>query len=399
MLEQIRIFLHEKLAFAHSETLVTVLLLIGIALVAVFLFWLTKKVLRIVERIVAHSDTTWDDDLFNNRMLNAIAQLAPAIAIRNMLPGLFGKDDGDLHWLAVATAFYIIWAVVYMIVVFIGNLFSAFERRPMLKSYAVKGFFQMFKLIIVGIGVIVALSLLLGKEPLAILAGFGAAAGITMLVFKDTILGLVASVQLTANKMLSKGDWIIDEKHNANGEVLDITLTAIKIKNWDNSVSTIPPYALISDSFRNYQPMRRDGGRCVQRAIYIDVNTVRFCTESELERLKENGMIDAAVSAKAQKMVNLSLLRRYLEQYLAKHPQVNHKMLTMVRQMTPTPSGLPLQLYFYTTVTEWKNYEHVQSDIFDHVYATIREFGIHIFQTPAGTDIMSLQPLSDGSQR
>lgn len=399
MLETIRLYLHEHLDFPHGQTVATIILLVGIALIAVALFYITKKILRIIEYAVARSSTTWDDDLINTRLLNAVSQLAPAIAIRNMLPGLFGIDGGDVRWLVIATSFYIIWAVVYMINVFIGNMYIAFEHRPNLKSYAVKGFFQMFKLIVIGIGVIVALSLILGREPLAILAGFGAAAGITMLVFKDTILGLVASVQLTANNMLRRGDWIVADRYNVNGEVLDITLTAVKVKNWDNSVSTVPPYALISDSFRNYQPMKLDGARRVERSVYIDINTVRFCTGDELTALKERGMIDSAISEKAARMVNLSLLRRYLEQYLAGHPKVNHSMITMVRQMDPTPSGLPLQLYFFTSVTEWKNYEHVQGEIFDHVYATVREFGLRMFQTPAGTDIASLHSLPAGSQR
>ena len=208
-----------------------------------------------------------------------------------------------------------------------------------------------------------------------------------MLVFKDTILGLVASIQLTANKMVHRGDWIVDDKHGINGEVLDVSLTTVKVKNWDNSVSTIPPYNLVSESFRNYEPMREDGGRRIDRAIYIDMNTVRFLSADEIEKLRKDGWLDGLDMEEAARTVNLGLLRRYLEHYIAMHPLVNTRMIYMIRQLAPTQAGLPLQLYFFTTRTEWKAFEKVQSDIFDHVYAVVRHFGLSMFQSPAGTDI------------
>ena len=265
------------------------------------------------------------------------------------------------------------------------------SHRKRTQPYAVKGIFQMLKLVMIGIGIIIGISILIGKEPIAILTALGASAAILMLVFKDTILGLVASVQLTANKMLHKGDWIVAEKHGANGEVEDVSLTTVKVRNWDNSISTIPPYALISDSFRNYQPMRRSGGRRVERSIYIDAESIRFCTEAELLELDRRGWLENIPVDRAARQVNLTLLRRYLEKYIARHKDVNPDMLHMVRQMQPTPSGLPLQLYFFTHRTGWKDFEHVQADIFDHVYAVIQEFGLRIFQTPSGTDIASLR--------
>ncbi len=269
--------------------------------------------------------------------------------------------------------------------IFIGNLYKAILRRDNLRVYAVKGVFEMLKLIIIGVGVIIGLSLLIGRSPLAIITALGASAAVLMLVFKDTILGLVASVQLTANKMLHRGDWIMAEKQGVNGEVIDVSLTTVKIRNWDNSVSTIPPYTLVSESFRNYQPMRESGGRRVERAVYIDISTVRFCTSAEIEKLVSAGMLPEDTDLSLQ--VNLSLLRVYLERYLSSHPSVNTDMLVMVRQLEPTPSGLPLQLYFFTNTTEWKDFERIQSAIFDHVYAVVGEFGLRIFQTPAGSDL------------
>lgn len=367
---------------AHG-TAVDSIVLAAIAIVAILFYQLTKVLLGFVEKLVAQSSTTWDDDLLNPAFLRAVSQLTPAIIVNHLLPGFFGDSAASIYWLRTLTSFYILWAAVRICVIFLTNLYEAMLRRENLRVYAVKGIFQMVKLIFIGIGVIVGLSLLIGRSPLAIITALGASAAVLMLVFKDTILGLVASVQLSANKMLHRGDWIVAERQGVNGEVVDVSLTTVKIRNWDNSISTIPPYTLVSESFRNYQAMRLSGGRRVERAVYIDVNSVRLCSADEMRRLAEAGLADAD----AAPAVNLGLLRRYLERYLAAHPRVNSSMMVMVRQMEPTPSGLPLQLYFFSNVTEWKEFEHIQSDIFDHVYATVGAFGLKIFQTPAGSDL------------
>lgn len=302
-----------------------------------------------------------------------------------LLPAFFRAHELDyVHWIKLLTSFYILWAVIHAVVIFVDNLYIAMSKRKQFRPYAVKGIFQMMKLLVIGLGIIGAISMLLGKQPGTILAAFGASAAVLMLVFKDTIMGFVASVQLTANKMLHRGDWVEVRKHGANGEVVDITLTTVKIRNWDNSVTTIPPYVLVSDSFQNYQPMRKSGGRRVDRSIYIDFSSVGFCDEECVGRLRSRGWLEAGDLASAEGEVNLTLFRRYLERYLERHPDVRHDMLTMVRQMAPTQSGLPLQLYFFTRHTAWRDFEHVQSDIFDHVYAAIGEFGLRIYQTPRG---------------
>lgn len=366
-------------------------MLVLITLCAVAAYYVTKAVLGIIERMVMRSATEWDDDLLTPRMLRAVSQLAPAIVVSWLLPQFFGDTPASLRWLDVLTSFYILWAIVMIVVIFLDNLYEAMSRRQRLKAYAIKGIFQMFKLIVIGIAVIIGLSMLIGKTPIAILTALGASAAILMLVFKDTILGLVASVQLTANNMLRKGDWIVVPKHGANGEVIDVSLTTVKVRNWDNSVTTVPPYSLISDSFQNFEPMQSSGGRRVCRAVYIDVNSVRFCTPHELDMLKERGWLEGEDTADAGRTVNLRLLRGYLDRYIATHPEVNPELTYMVRQLDPTPSGLPLQLYFFTRTTAWKEYERIQSDIFDHVYAVVNLFGLSIFQSPAGRDIASLK--------
>ena len=391
MLEDIRPFLSTLISCPGNGIIIDAILVAAIAAVSVAVYYVAKPVLGFIEKIVLRSPTDWDDDLINARLLQAVAQLAPAIAVRWLIPGLFGGTADSVHWLSALTSLYIVGAIVWIIVILIGNLYTAFLHRPQLKAYAVKGVFQMFKLIVIGVGVIIGLSILVGKTPIVILSALGASAAVLMLVFQDTILGLVASIQLTANKMLQRGDWIEDKSHDVNGEVLEVTLTAVKVKNWDNSVSTVPPYSLMKGSFRNYQPMRRSGGRRVERSIFIDINTVRFCTENELAELERRGFIAGDDIAKASGTVNLRLLRLYLERYLGTHPDVNHDMMYMIRQLDPTPSGLPLELYFFLSTVEWKEFERQASDIFDHVYAVVQLFGLSIFQTPAGTDFARIK--------
>lgn len=387
MFSQIRLFLSENITFAGSSVLTTVILLCGIALVACLAYWLTKWVLGLVEHLVLRSPTDWDDALVNRRLLKALSQLSPAFAVSWMLPGFFGDSPASFSWLSALTSLYILWAAIRVITIFVDNLYDAMSTRPTLKFYAIKGIFQMVKLVIIGIGVIIGLSIVINRSPVAIITALGASAAVLMLVFRDTILGLVASVQLTANNMLHRGDWIVADKHGANGEVIDVSLTTVKVRNWDNSVSTIPPYSLVSDSFRNFEPMKTSGGRRVERAVFIDANTVRFLTRDELDALRSEGWLDGLDISEAEQVVNLGLLRRYLLNWLKNDSRVNPALTTMVRQLDPTSSGLPLQLYFFTRTTEWTVYEQYQSEIFDHLYAVVRRFGLAVFQTPAGTDL------------
>lgn len=384
MLQQIDAFLHQHITGADSQTWITLAVLGFIAASSVVSYYLCRALESAAMFFIRKSPTTWDDDLLNRKFLNALSQLMPAIVVAWMLPVFFPSEASAVNWVSIVTKCYILWTVVYIVNVFISNLFNAFTLRPRLHPYAIKGIFQMVRLIVIGLGVILTISILINRSPGAILMTLGASAAILMLVFKDTILGLVASVQLTANNMLGKGDWIVVDSHGANGEVIDVSLTTVKVRNWDNSITTVPPYSLISESFKNYKPMQLSGGRRVDRSILIDANSVRFCTEAELETLRSRGWLEGLGEEAASRTVNLRLLRIYLESYLNADERVNHSMTSMVRQMEPTAMGLPLQLYFFTKTTEWKEFETVQSDIFDHVYAVIHEFGLKVYQVVSG---------------
>lgn len=366
--------------------------LIAVALIA----WLAYELFRrVVSPFIIYAadktSTNWDDDLLTEDVLRAFSQMMPAIVVAWLLPKMFVSHELLYVWIKKFTLFYIVWACVNFVNKVIGAVFGALDKRNLERIHSLKGTFQMVKLIVIGIGIIVGSGILFDRSPIAILTAFGASAAVLMLVFKDTILGLVAGVQLTANKMLQKGDWIICQKAGANGEVIDISLTTVKVRNWDNSVITIPPYNLISDSFQNYQPMRASGGRRVSRYVYIDVNSVRFLNESELRALREENLIIEEI-AEGEKIVNLGLFRRHMENWLRNRKDIVLKrgrtMFVMVRQLQSTPQGIPLELYFFTNKTDWAQYEEIQSDIFDYVYAVIGKFGLCIYQAPSGLDLM-----------
>lgn len=372
------------LGMSPDSFVVDSIIVLVIAALAVATYFIVRSALSLLEKVIGRTRTTWDDSLLTPSMLRAVSQLAPALTVNWLLPRCFHAGDHSFGWLGTATSLYILAIIVLILATFVGNLYHALARRPRFRPYAIKGVFQMVKLIIVCLGAIYAMALLIGREPWAIFTALGASAAVLMLVFKDTILGLVASVQLSANKMLQKGDWIVCPKHDADGEVVDVSLTTVKVRNWDKSVTTIPPYLLITESFRNYQPMTSGTGRRVCRAVLIDANSVRFCTPAELAALRERRWIADGEGADS---VNLGLLRRYLERWLAANEDVNTDMTLMVRQLEPTSAGLPLQLYFFTRTTAWTEYERIQSDIFDHIYASVGAFGLRIYQGASGIDV------------
>ena len=383
--------IHDFLSSFLSENMVqkafAPVTLVTIAVLAYLAYIFCHSVVAMIVRIITNRTvSTWDNDLFNDRFLKAFSQLAPALLVAYLLPEAFRGEGKVYVWLTKLTDFYIVWAFVNLANRFLQNLYDAFDKRKKYKIHTLRGVFQIFKLLFVCVGVIIGISILFNKSPLAILTAFGASAAVLMLVFKDTILGLVAGVQLTANDMLKKGDWIVVSKSGANGEVIDVSLTTVKVRNWDNSVTTVPPYTLISESFQNFKPMQQSGGRRVMRSVYIDLNSIKFCSQSQLSELKEKGFIVDEDIEDARHTVNIELLRNYLERYLETNPNVETTMTYMVRQLQPTPQGLPLELYFFTNNTEWVTYEHIQSAIFNHVYAVISEFGLRMYQAPSGND-------------
>lgn len=244
----------------------------------------------------------------------------------------------------------------------------------------------MLKLIVICIGTIIIISILIDKNPKALLTGLGAGTAILTLIFQDTIKGFVAGIQLTANDMVRPGDWITMPKYGADGDVMEVTLTTVKVRNWDKTITTVPPYALVNDSFQNWRGMFDTGGRRIKRSINIDMNTIRFCTAEDMDRFRQQPWMENFETT-GKEEVNLYIFRHYVEHYLRNHPKVNSDMIMTVRQLQPTAHGLPIELYFFSADTAWLQYEHLQAEVFDHILAMLNHFGLKVFQSPTGQDL------------
>jgi miniconductance mechanosensitive channel len=367
--------------------------ILGVAVIFIAAFLLDRICRRLVipsiHRITAKTETLWDNHLLNDEVLNNACSLIPPITIYLMVP-MFIKDDSPFLTVFIKFCWvYITIVTIKLICSVITSLYTLSNEHEKLKNHSLKGFYQMLKLVVVCIGAIVIISTLIDKSPVAILTGLGAGTAILMLVFQDTIKGLVAGVQLMANDMLRPGDWITVPKYGADGDVLEVTLTTVKVRNWDKTIVTVPPYALINDSFQNWRGMFDIGGRRVKRSIYIDMNTVRFCTSEEVaEYMKQPWMEDYVKTGDAE--VNLHVFRHYVEYYLRHHPEVNPEMTLIVRQLQPDSHGMPIELYFFSADTAWVKYEHLQAEVFDHILAMLGTFDLRVFQSPSGQDLQKI---------
>ena len=303
-----------------------------------------------VHKVTAKTQSNWDDHLLSDEVMGNLCHLIPPIVVFVLIPFALADEPNWLHFVRKVCSIYITIVLMKLICSFLTSLYTLSSEHEKLKNRSMKGFYQMIKLIVVCVGVIIIISELIDKDPVAILTGLGAGTAILMLVFQDTIKGLVAGVQLTANDMLRPGDWISMPKYGADGAVQEVTLTTVKVQNWDKTISTIPPYALVNDSFQNWRGMWESGGRRVKRSINIDMHTVRFCTSEEMEALrKEEWMQDFEGTGGEE--VNLYVFRHYLEHYLRNHPRVNQGQMIMIRQLQPTAEGLPVELYFHFFTT------------------------------------------------
>ena len=378
----------------QSESMGTVhriIAVVGILLLAYVAHWLCRKVVvTTVKKLTSKTQNKWDDYLFNDRVLNDFCHMVPPIVITALIPFAFPSEPMTLAFVLKICWIYITIVVVRLICTFLTSLYTISSEHEKLKERSMKGFYQMMKLIVICVGTIIIISTLIDKDPVKILTGLGASAAILTLVFKDTIMGLVAGVQLTANDMLRPGDWITMPKYGADGSVLEVTLTTVKVQNWDKTISTIPPYALVNDSFQNWRGMRESGGRRVKRSINIDMHTVRFCTPEELETFRKEEWMQG-FEATGKEEVNLYVFRHYLEHYLRTHPKVNQNLTLMIRQLQPTAEGMPIELYFFSDGTEWIPYERLQAEVFDHLLATVHQFGLKVFQSPTGLDLRYLK--------
>ena len=335
--------------------------------------------------LVSQTRTEWDDRLLSPGVLHALARLIPPVIWYALLPMAFAENPLLLNVLHKACLIYLTVVVLLFIHALLDTLQNISSEHETLRNRPLKGVYQMVNLIAAAVGIIIIISILIDKDASAILTGLGASAAILMLIFKDTILGLVAGVQLSANDMLRPGDWITMSKYGADGYVTEVTLTTVKIQNFDKTVTTIPPYALVSDSFQNWRAMRESGGRRNKRSLPIDVNTITVMPRGRIEALIGEGL--ATPEHLQRETSNLRLLIDYAARHIRMRPDINPDMMQMVRLLQPTAEGLPVEIYCFTATTVWPEYEAVQNDLFDHLISILPRFGLRLYQRPAGRDI------------
>lgn len=347
-------------------------------------------VMPAVQKLTERTKATWDDYLFNDRVMKAFRRIIPPVLWYVLLPFAFAADSSVLPVLLKACNIYLVVVSLFFISEFLHSLYEISSEHQKLRNRPLKGIYQMFNLMAVVVGFILVVSIIVNKSAGTVLAGLGASAAIIMLIFKDTILGLVAGVQLTANDMLRPGDWITMNKYGANGYVREVSLTTVKVQNFDKTITTIPPYLLVSDSFQNWRGMREAGGRRLKLSVNIDANTVHFCSPDELRSYEEKGYIAKGQYDSADRPVaNTQVYRNFMMDFMSRHPNVNKDLMIMARMLQPTPEGLPLELYCFSVFPDWKPFELFQGEVLDYAIVMASEFGLRIFQRPAGSDIGS----------
>ena len=375
-----------------SETYVNLavkaVIILGILVVAYAAAVLFRRlVVPLLQKISARTKAVWDDHLFSDKVMHRAARLIPPLIWYVLLRVAFYDTPVLLNVLHKACLIYLIVAVLQLVAAFLDTLYEISSRHETLRNRPLKGVYQMIKLLAVCVGAILIVSILIGQDATAVLAGLGASAAIIMLIFRDSILGLVAGVQLSANDMLRPGDWITMAKYGADGYVTEVTLTTVKVQNFDKTITTIPPYALVSDSFQNWRGMWDSGGRRIKRSLLIDASSVHNCTAAELAALREKGL--AGTTPDAEPVVNLYALREYAARYLKGHPGIHPDLMQMVRMLQPTPEGIPVEVYCVTRETDWVAYEAVQGAVFDHLFAVLPDFGLRAYQRSSDRDPQS----------
>ncbi len=387
-------------------TLQLALLLVVIGLVNVF----TRSFLvRVIGRAVRATPTLWDDALLGAGVISRLSQVVPALVAYYGIAFISGLPAQVVTVVRGVSSAYVVLTVALSY----GNMLSAldglYEKRDPERARArpIKGYLQVVKIITYMVTAILIVATLFDRDPLLLLSGLGAMTAVLMLVFKDTILSLVASVQLSSNDMLRVGDWIAMPQLDADGYVVDVSLHTVKVQNWDRTITTIPTWRLISESYKNWRGMFDSGGRQIKRSLSLDQRSVRFLSDAERENLRrfalladyldrkqaelERANAEAAAQGKdplnARRLTNLGTFRAYVQAYVEAHPGIHPEMFRLVRQLQPGPTGIPLEVYCYPAKTAWADYEGIQADIFDHLYAILPEFGLTVFQQPSGADI------------
>ena len=368
----------EKIANTFDEAIIAILLVA----VAIGLDYLCQAIfVGGVRSIVKHTHYKWDTLLIKRKVVHYLVHTIPGILVYALLPMAFIRGKELLFISQKICAVYIIFSLLLALNGLLLMMLDLFNQQEKMKNRPMKGFIQVLQVLVFFVGGIVIIAILVNKSPATLLAGLGASAAILMLVFKDSILGFVAGIQLSANDMLRPGDWITMPSANANGIVQEITLNTVKVQNFDNTISTIPPYNLVNSSFQNWRGMVESGGRRVMKSIYLDLNTIKFCTPEMLDRYRKEIPLMADYQPEEGTVpTNSQVYRVYIERYLCSLPVVNQDLDLIISQKEATMYGVPIQVYFFSRNKIWKEYERIQSDIFDHLLAMVPKFDLKVYQ-------------------
>ena len=407
LIETLSVWISELPVIAHAAGGLLVLAILAI----VADFAVKRLLIRAVRRIARRTAHHWDDILLEHNVFGRLAQVVPALVIYYgiaLVPALPEAADQIVRNVSLA---YLALALTLTLNSLLSAGNAIYDTYDTARERPIKGYVQVAQIAVFVFGAVFVVSALLARSPVVLLTGFGAMTAILLLVFRDTILSLVASIQLASLGMVRVGDWIEMPRFNADGDVIDVGLHTITVQNWDKTITTIPTHTLITDSFKNWRGMSESGGRRIKRTVSIDVGSVRFLTDEEVEKFTEfallrdyierkqeelaeyNAALEGPDTAKVnlRKLTNLGTFRAYLYSYLKNHPQIHKDMTLLVRQLQPTETGMPIEIYCFTTTTNWNAYEDIQADIFDHILAQAAEFGLRAYQAPSGADVAALR--------
>ena len=400
-----------KIDWLPIEALTTIVLLLVLGILAMLFYFIGKFILfRIIRSIVKRTPGVYDDIFVSKKFLRRFSYVIPMILVYQLIPFAIPHYAG---WIITVRKLSEVVLILFVLVAGYALLDSFYEkylRTEKSRFKPVKGYLQVVKIVGGFIAAILILSILLSETPGYLLGGLGAVSAVLLLVFKDTILGFVASVQLSSNDMVMLGDWITVDKYKADGDVVEITLSSVKVKNFDNSFTYVPTYGMITDSFQNWRGMQESPGRRIKRSVNIHVSSVHFVTEEELKKYRQIDLIRDYIDAKQTELndynqrlagdsgsivnlrqqTNIGIYRAYLMEYIKSLPTINHGEMTMVRQLPPADNGIPIEVYAFSIEKEWEKYEVVMADIFDHILAATRYFDLEIFQTASGSDLRNL---------
>lgn len=398
---------------SHDMAAIVKLLILMLALTIVAYvadFFARKILISAMQRFAARTQSKLDDVLLDRKAFKFLAHIVPAIIVSTSIPLVFHDFPVFIKPLKEAVDIYMIIVLVLLVQAVIRAGKDLLKERPSLKDKPIDSFGQLINILNYIVGAVLIFSELTGKTVWSFFAAMGAASAVLLLVFKDTILGFVGSIQLAINDMVRIGDWITMKKYGADGDVIEITLNTVKVRNFDNTITTIPTYALISDSFKNWRGMQESGGRRIKRSLNVKISSIKFLDNKDIERLQKYHLIEDYVLRKqkdingfnveknydksslinGRNLTNIGVFRKYMEEYVKFHPAINKDMTLMTRQLEPTEKGLPIEVYTFSSDKNWVNYEHIMSDIFDHLLAAIPYFDLEVFEVPAGNDFKGI---------